>query len=260
MDQVLPIWVVIAGSFAIMASGRADIVCEGTYGGHLQGIATDGEAIYWSFTVDLVKTDLEGKVLKQVKVPNHHGDLTCHDGKVYVAVNLGKFNEEPGQADSWVYVYDASDLSLISKHEVQEVVHGAGGMAYHDGRFIVVGGLPKGYNENYAYEYDGDFRFIKRHVINSGYTFLGIQTACRFRDHWWFGCYGNPQELLKTDDAFRMVERGEVDFAYGIAPTSDTKCLRGMTGRDGDSKRWWGRAVLADPEEGVSGVDREPEK
>ena len=31
-----------------------DIVCEGSYRGHLQGIAHDGNFFYWSHTVSLV--------------------------------------------------------------------------------------------------------------------------------------------------------------------------------------------------------------
>ena len=65
--------------------------CEGTYPHHLQGICTnEQDAIYWSFTTTLVKTDTQGKILAKTPVANHHGDLCFHDGKVYVAVNLGE--------------------------------------------------------------------------------------------------------------------------------------------------------------------------
>lgn len=102
--------------------------CEGTYPHHLQGICTnDEDAIYWSFTTALVKTDRQGKVLKKVPVASHHGDLCFHDGKVHVAVNLGKFNGPRGNADSRVHVYDADDLSLLKRHKTQQVFHGAGG-------------------------------------------------------------------------------------------------------------------------------------
>ena len=87
------------------------VLCEGTYQHHLQGVCTDEKSIYWSFTTTLVKTDMEGTLLKQVPVANHHGDLCFHDGKLYVAVNLGKFNDPEGNADSWVYVYDAETLT-----------------------------------------------------------------------------------------------------------------------------------------------------
>ena len=117
------------------------VACEGLYVKHLQGFCTDEHnAIFWCFTTTLVKTDADGRVLKQVPVASHHGDLCCKDGRVYVAVNLGKFNEPAGKADSWVYVYDADTLAELARHPVPELVHGAGGMAYHDGKFIIVGG------------------------------------------------------------------------------------------------------------------------
>ena len=93
-------------------------------------------------------------MLHKVPVANHHGDLCLHDGKLYVAVNLGKFNDPAGNADSWVYVYRADDLAFVARHAVPEVFHGAGGIGMHGGRFFVVGGLPDDIRENYVYEYD----------------------------------------------------------------------------------------------------------
>lgn len=233
------------GLKARLAAERAsaEIVCEGTYRSHLQGMTTDGKgALYWSFTQDLVKTDMAGKVLKHIAVRSHHGDPTYHDGKLYVAVNLGKFNEEPGEAGSWVYVYDGRDLSPISKHPVPEVVHGAGGMAYRKGRLIIVGGLPKSYRENYLYEYDADLKFIKRHVLKSGYTLLGIQTASYADGTWWLGCYGNV--LLKADDSFRLIGKYNFDGAYGIVKIADDHYI---VGRCFDKSRR-GKAISARPD------------
>lgn len=220
---------------------RAEVLCEGTYDRHLQGIAVDGnKTIFWAFTTVLVKTDGNGKILKTVEVPNHHGDLTCHDGKVYCAVNLGKFNQEPGQADSWVYVFDADDLSLVAKHPTPEVVHGAGGMEYHQGHFYLVGGLPPGYPENYVYEYDGSFRLVQRHAISSGYTLMGIQTACYAHGSWWFGCYGT--KLLQTDESFQLVGKGDLNFAVGIVGLANQKLLKGVSFQE--NGRWRGKAVV----------------
>lgn len=230
---------------AVLVSGPrgalGEVACEGTYGGHLQGIAVDPAGnIYWSFTVAIVKTDPDGEVLERVSAPSHQGDVTFHDGKLYCAVNLGRFNREAGHADNWVYAFDAGDLSLVAKHRVPEVVHGAGGMAHHKGSFFVVGGLPEGYEENYVYEYDAEFRFVRRHVIRSGYTKLGIQTACYAHGFWWFGCYGNT--LLKTDESFRLVGKYDLDFGVGIVGLADGKLLRGKTSRqDG---RWRGAATV----------------
>ena len=226
-------------------AGFHALQCDGTYPHHLQGICTnERDAIYWSFTTTLVKTDQQGKILKKIPVANHHGDLCFHDGKIYVAVNLGKFNDAAGKADSWVYVYDAGDLSFLKKHETQQVFHGAGGIGVRDGQFFVVGGLPVGVNENYVYEYDQDFRFVKEHVIDSGYTLMGIQTAAFADGCWWFGCYGKPQVMLKTDGAFRFLGKYELDCSLGIVGLPDGQFLVAR-GRSQSGKGCSGRAVVA---------------
>ena len=78
--------------------------------------------------------------------------------------------------------------------------------------FLVIGGLPENIDENYAYEYDAEFRFVQRHVIASGHTHLGIQTACRTDDGWLFGCYG--KRLLRVDDSFRLLGNHEFDARH----------------------------------------------
>ncbi len=240
-----------------LAADFQPVTCEGSYPHHLQGVCTnDKDSIFWSFTTKLVKTDRTGKVVKQVDVANHHGDLCFHNGRVYVALNLGKFNDPKGNADSWVYVYDAGDLSCVAKHKTHEVFHGAGGIAFHDGKLLVVGGLPDDVKENYAYEYDGDFKFVKKHILPSGHTHLGIQTATFDDGHWWFGCYGRPKSdtapstppiLLKADASLKKVERFEFDCSLGIVPVGDGKFLVARGGSTKD-KGHTGRLVLAVPD------------
>jgi len=201
-----------------------EIVCEGVYRSHLQGIASDRmSAIYWSFTRNLVKTDLTGKVLKSVAVDYHHGDLTYVDGRLYVA--WSNYFNRPG-AKSRVFVYDARDMTQLAVKDVPEVTYGAGAIEHHNGHFFVVGGLPDDVEENYVYEYDADFMFVKRHVIASGYTRLGIQAVGRWNGCWWFGCYGKA--LLKTDDAFALLGRYRSSFPYGIAAWDENRCLVGV--------------------------------
>lgn len=229
-----------------------NVNCEGTYRHHLQGICTnEQDAIYWSFTTTLVKTDTNGKVLKKVPVANHHGDLCHHDGKLYVAVNLGRFNDPKGNADSWVYVYNADDLTFVTRHKTYEVFHGGGGIAYHEGKFIVVGGLPEGVKENYAYEYDRKFKFLKKHVINSGHTLMGIQTAAWHDGHWWFGCYGNPKILLKTDEKFRLVGKYRFDCSLGIVGLAEERFLVANGGGKGNQRTGSVRIALADDKLGL---------
>jgi len=224
-----------------------NVKCEGTYRHHLQGVCVDDQAIYWSFTTTLVKTDFNGKLLKKIPVANHHGDLCHHNGKLYVAVNLGKFNDPNGNADSWVYVYDAKTLKETARHAAQEVFHGAGGIGFRDGKFFVVGGLPDTLKENYVYEYDGEFKFVKKHVIASGHTFLGIQSAAFAHDRWWFGCYGAPKILLVTDANFKMIGRYEFDCSLGIEKMSEGRLLS-ATGRCTASQGCSGSIKIAVPD------------
>ena len=209
------------GLLATACAGGGEVKCPGEYPRHLQGLAADDDGnLYWSFTTFLVKTDGAGTPLAKVAVPSHYGDLTWHAGKVYVAANFGKFNQEPGQARSWVCVHDAGTLALLSSNAVPEAVHGAGGMEWHNGRFFVVGGLPASHAANYVYEYTESFAFVKRHVIASGQTRLGIQTVCRGRDGtWWFGCYGKPAVTLRTDDRFNFLGKHLFNASVGIART-----------------------------------------
>ena len=235
-------------SFADQPTVFRSVACAGDYQHHLQGVCHDHQgAIYWSFTTELVKTDRHGQVLKKIAVANHHGDLCFHDAKIFVAVNLGKFNDPQGNADSWVYVYDAETLKPLAKHETQEVFHGAGGMGVMGGRFFVVGGLPDGVQENYVYEYDQAFTFVKKHVIQSGWTRLGIQTATFHDNAWWFGCYGSPAILLKTDPQFNMLGRFEFDGSLGIAGVAQDRLLVAKGPRNAQG-RHLGSLQLAHPD------------
>lgn len=252
-------WIALAAALFAVSTAQAqefrDVVCEGTYSHHLQGVCADKQAIYWSFTTALVKTDLRGKLLRKVAVADHHGDLCHHDGKLYVAVNFGKFNDPQGGADSWVYVYDAETLQERARHEVQQVFHGAGGVGVRDGRFYVVGGLPDGVAENYVYEYDGEFKFQKKHVIRSGHTQLGIQTATFAHDRWWFGCYGEPKILLVTDADFQLKGRFEFDCSLGIEGLADGRLLA-ASGRCDKDLGCSGRVRTAVPDERTGLRDR----
>ncbi|MCB1231749.1 MAG: hypothetical protein KDN19_15875 [Verrucomicrobiae bacterium] len=237
-----------------VGEGRPGLIeCEGDYARHLQGVCRDREGgLFWSFTEELVKTDTTGRILKAVAVVDHHGDLCFHDGKIFVAVNLGKFNDPKGNADSWVYVYDAANLKELAKHPVPEVFHGAGGMDTRDGHFFVVGGLPDGVEENYVYEYDGELRFVKRHVIASGWTKLGIQTAAWHDGSWWFGCYGSPAILLKTDPDFALEGRYQCNVSLGIVGLAPGTFLV-ADGPRTDSGRCRGvlRIAVTDSERGI---------
>ena len=188
--RVLSFVAALFAACAAVAELPKKIVCEGDYGGHLQGVATDGESIYWSFTVAVVKTDLAGKILASRKAPSHQGDMCYKDGVVYVAVNLGKFNTET-RGVSQVTAYDAKTLEPLKTIPLPEMPHGAGGMTWKGDRFYIIGGLPLKHEKNYVYEYTSDFKFVKRHDLDTGFTWMGIQTAAYEDDTFYFGIYGS---------------------------------------------------------------------
>ena len=195
------------------------ITCDGEYAGHLQGVATDGAFLFWSFTKEVVRTDLAGKILATTgAVPSHHGDLCVQGGVVYVAVNLGRFNQlDAGRSE--VRAYEAQTLKPCGRWPLPEMGHGAGGMTCANGRFFVVGGLPTTIEENYVYEYDADFRFRRRHVLATGFTLMGIQTAAFEDGRFLFGIYGevgNPRGVLDCPADLSSVTRRLGAGAEGI--------------------------------------------
>lgn len=230
----------------------SEIVCEGQYPHHLQGIAGNGvDSLYWSFTTVLVKTDLQGRVLARAAVPTHHGDLGLAGDRLYVAWS-NRFNA-PG-ADSRIYVYHAADLSLEKVVMIPEVTFGAGGLDYHEGHFFVIGGLPEGYQENYVYEYDGDLCYLQTHVLKSGYTKLGIQTACFHDRHWWFGCYTveGKKGLLKADAELNLVGAYDISPAIGLTGWGEGRLL--MAKHFGE--KWHAKVVpmVSDDQRGLIGA------
>ena len=250
---------ILAMSLCIVASTAAvalpDVIeCEGVYNGHLQGVATDGKSIYWSFTHIVVRTDLSGKVLASVEAPRHQGDLCVKGNVVYVAVNRGRFNQE-NAAVSEVMSYDASTLRHLKTWKL-DMPHGAGGMTYVGDRFYVIGGLPATHERNYVYEYDEDFNLVRRHELATGFTLMGIQTAA-FEDGRFlfgvYGCTGDPSGVITAPtslDSFeRWRDRGDVgmvklegDYFTGATPRvekgSGGWCGRLLRAKDFPHKRY----------------------
>lgn len=246
--------------------GTGSIICGGKYGGHLQGTDAVGTNIWWSFTKTLVRTDLSGKVLASQDAPSHQGDLCVKGDTLYVAVNLGRFNTYTGGV-SFVMSYDALTLKPKKTWKL-DMPYGAGGMTWHGDRFYVVGGLPPTEARNYIHEYDSDFRLVKKHVLDTGYTVLGIQTAAFMDGEFLFGIYGgagNSSGTLRCPPDLssyrRYVGRGSIGYAkiggrtYTATTPSVHKTKKNWTGtlepNDGlldDTKLysspWYSKGVL----------------
>lgn len=234
--QLLAAGLLVAPS--LFAAPAQRIACPGGYGGHLQGIATDGANVYWSFTTEIVKTDGAGKLLATQKAPSHQGDLCYKDGVVYVAVNRGRFNHEKG-AVSEVRSYDAQTLKHLKTWPLPEMPHGAGGMTWRGDRFFVVGGLPATHECNYVYEYTRDFAFVKRHDLKTGFTLMGIQTAAYEEGRFLFGIYGgkgNPDGVLAVQDNLSDFTRHTGPGSVGILRLAGDYYV-GVSTRDPKTKR-----------------------
>jgi len=241
---VLSIASVLFAAGAAVAQLPDRIVCAGDYGGHLQGVATDGESIYWSFTVAVVKTDLTGKILASRAAPSHQGDMCYKDGVVYVAVNRGKFNTET-RGVSQVTAYDAKTLEPLKTIPLPEMPHGAGGMTWKGDKFYIIGGLPLKHEKNYVYEYTSDFTFVKRHDLDTGFTWMGIQTAAHEDNTFYFGIYGSkgdPSGVLACPDDLSSYTRYTGAGSVGIIKLDGAYYLGG-TGRDKATKRNTGHLV-----------------
>ena len=166
----------------------------------------------------LVRTDLSGKVLASQDAPSHQGDICVKGDTLYVAVNLGRFNSYTGGV-SFVMSYDAMTLKPKKKWKL-DMPYGAGGMTWKDDRFYVVGGLPPTEVRNYVHEYDSDFRLVKRHVLETGYTVFGIQTAAFLDGEFLFGIYGgdgNPKGTLRCPPDLSSSRRYTGDGSVGYA-------------------------------------------
>jgi len=221
------------------------IVCPGEYRGHLQGIATDGKSIYWVFSRDIVKTDLDGKVAAKAKLPHHGGDPCWHEGRLYVPVCGSGFNRKlkPGAvSENYVFVFDA-DLKPLKKYHIPELEYGAGGIAVKDGRFFVVGGRPDGIPGNTIYEYDADFKPIGRHEAEFD-SLKGIQTANYASGRWYFGCYGTGGFTVETDEEFRVTRRLRPGAAIGAVILPGGKVLVGELIKIGSYKRGGAAAMV----------------
>ena len=207
---------------------RSRIVCPGEYAGHLQGLATDGKAIYWSFSKDLVKTGFDGRLLAHATIPHHGGDPCWSNGRLYVPVCGSGFNRKPKPGvvpQNFVYVFDAG-LRLLETHHIPETEYGAGGMAEKDGRFFIVGGRPADTPGNTVYEYDENFKLIRRHELDFD-SRKGIQTINHAFKKWYFGCYGTGGLTVETDEDFRVLRKVRPGTPFGMIALAEGTALVG---------------------------------
>ncbi len=197
-----------------------NVKCLGSYLCHLQGIDIANNKIYWSYTTKILRTNSDGTVEKITDAPNHQGDCCFHNNKLYVAVNLGKFNAI-SNAKNFVYIYD-SDLNFEKSIAIDELEDGLGGIEFFDGHFYMVGGCHKERTHFKVAKYTSDFKLVKIYEIPVGESTKGAQTICRAYGKFWLGCYikkGEPKNALWVmDDDFNVVKKFSYNASVGLAP------------------------------------------
>ena len=187
-----------------------ELTSTATGRGHLQGISTDGEHVYWSFASSLVKTDIDGNPLLSVEVEYHHGDLTCHDGKVFVS-----FMSNVGSRVSKVIVYRSEDLSLIEEHELTCFEDYIGTLDFHDGHFYLAEDFHSKLKLIKVHQFDESFQLVRTHTVDIE-AWNGFETIARFGGYWWGSTYAFEYPLVRMDDDFRLLEVFPFGFPYGF--------------------------------------------
>ena len=199
-----------------------EIRCAGEYPGHVQGLATDGKTLYWSFTGAVVRTDLNGRVLARHDVQSHAGDPCFADGRLYVPIGR-RFNQEPkkkNKPESSVLVLDPG-LKTLRTVPLADFKYGAGGIACRNGRFFIVGGRPGGKAGNTICEYDRNFRPVRRHEVDFN-SANGIQTINFTPEgRCLIGCYGVGNFATELDGKWRVVRRPRPNVSLGAVPLGD---------------------------------------
>ena len=226
---------------------------NGLAAGHLQGVAADENYIYLSYIRNIIKCDWSGGVVKKIDVPlfdglddpksdiaalkkkyniryHHFGDCCFHDGKLYVAYCGSGFNKYLNGAVSYnyIYVFD-QDLNFIRRHHVPEMESGAGGITFANGKFYLVGGRPYSITGNTVYEYDSNFKLLKKHSLSINSS-RGIQTISFDGRYFWIGCYGAGNYSFRFDQNFQLDSVFNFIVSTGMLHSSDGKEI--MTFRD----------------------------
>ena len=209
-------------SVAFAVDNYKKVACTGGFRGHLQGIEAHNGKIFWSHTHNLIRTDSNGVIEKYIDAPYHHGDICIHNNKLYVAVNLGVFDQKKGAKNS-VWIYDL-DLNFIKKIPIKEFEGGLGGIEYYNGSFYLVGGIHNSYKQFPLYKYDENFNLQKEYLFDVAETVCGIQTICWAYGRFWLGVYLNKESihtnlrLWETDENLKIIKKHKIDASTGITP------------------------------------------
>jgi len=200
------------------------------YAGHLQGLSCDENAIYWSFTDRILKTDWNGKEIAEVPIDSHSGDCCLVNGKLYFSVLLRdrkKVAQKGG--NSWIYVM-STDLKLLKTIPVPEAKN-PDGITWLDGTFYIASDVVGHdlHSSNPIICYDENFKFKKRYILKTGAdTRYGVQTMTTYKDQLLISNYSSKPTFLISKDC-NVLKQFTIDGSTGIHPVpekiAEGKCL-----------------------------------
>ena len=212
------------GEIPLPASGI--IPLEGEYRGHLQDVWYDGKGvIYWAHTQVLLKTDLNGRIIKRKDVEGHHAGIEVKDGKVYVAVCPMQSKTKGKTTPSCRVVigeFDAETLDLI-KYHTTDIVDRAGSLAIlEDGTFVVGCLRPQDIEKSQVrfHHLDRDFKLIRSYVHDKVPVRLGIEVIKRKGDSLYLNMYGYPSTVILDRD-FKEIGRLSRNGSMGLVFSGD---------------------------------------
>ena len=211
---------VFLGAVAISLTGIAasmpdveKITLEGDYAGHLQDVCWDGGTnLWWAHTHQILRTDLEGRVLAKVDVEGHNAGLEVRDGRLYVAVcplqkkTGGKTTPE---CHPQINVHDAVTLRLLERHILDGMTDRSGSLAIlPDGSFVVGCLRPQDIaNCQVRLHHLGcNYKLIRSVVLDNIKVELGIETI-KYRAGELFLSMYKGKGLLVVLDAATFAEK-----------------------------------------------------
>ena len=219
-----------------------EISLEGGYKYHLQDVWREGDFLYWAHTSQILKTDLDGKIVAKADVSEHHAGIEVRDGKVYVAVCVlqGKTGGKTlPDSRVTVNVYDAKTLKLLEEH-VTDINDRSGSLCILDDGTFLVGCLrPPDITKTQVrfHHLDRNFRLIKSYVLDNVPVKLGIETIKRRGGHYYLNHYHDGGLCIKLDKNFKEVARCRLDGTCGLVFDGDWVWV-GKTRHDPSTKMW----------------------
>lgn len=237
--------VVAFAAFSLFAAmpESGSISLEGEYKYHLQDVWRDGDFLYWAHTSQLVKTDLNGKIVAKTDVNEHHAGIEVKDGKVYVAVCMLQSKtggKTLASSRVTVNVYDADTLKLLGEH-VTDINDRSGSLCILDDGTFLVGCLrPPDITKTQVrfHHLDKNFKLIKSYVLDNVPVKLGIETIKRHGGYYYLNQYLNGGLCIKLDKQFKEVSRySGVNGTYGLIFDGEFAWI-GYTKRNPDTKKW----------------------